>query len=105
MAERVAFIGLGVMGQHMARHLVRAGHDVTVFNRTRARASQFVEAQGGRLAETPADAARDAMFVLICVGNDEHVRAVTMGAQGALEGLAPGGLMRRSQHRVGRAGA
>lgn len=93
MAERIAFIGLGVMGQRMARHLVRAGHDVTVFNRTHARASQFVEAHGGRLAETPAEAARNATLVLICVGNDEHVRAVTMGTQGALEGLAPGGLI------------
>lgn len=93
MSERIAFIGLGVMGQRMAQHLVRAGHDVTVFNRTRARASQFVEAHGGRLAETPAEAARHATFVLTCVGNDEHVRAVTMGPQGALEGLAPGGLI------------
>jgi 3-hydroxyisobutyrate dehydrogenase len=93
MAERIAFIGLGVMGEPMAAHLVRAGHEVTVFNRTLARARQFVTAHGGQLAQTPADAARDAKLVFVCVGNDEHVRAVTLGPQGALEGLAPGGLI------------
>lgn len=87
MGEKVAFIGLGVMGFHMAGHLASGGHAVTVYNRTRARAEQWLEAHSGTLAETPAAAAAGADFVFACVGNDDDVRAVTMGGGGAFEGM------------------
>ncbi len=90
MGEKVAFIGLGVMGSQMAAWLIKAGHDVTVFNRTLAKAQAFVEKNGGRAAETPVAAAKDARFVFSCVGNDEHLSAVTLGREGAFEGMAPG---------------
>lgn len=93
MAERVAFLGLGVMGSRMAARLVQAGHTVTVWNRTHSRAKAFVSDHGGRFATTPAEAARDAEYVCVCVGNDDHVRAVTMDREGALESLAPGGII------------
>jgi 3-hydroxyisobutyrate dehydrogenase-like beta-hydroxyacid dehydrogenase len=93
MSERVAFLGLGVMGSRMAARLVQAGHTVTVFNRTHARAQAFVNDHGGRFAASPAEAAREAEYVCVCVGNDEHVRAVTLGREGALESLAPGGII------------
>jgi 3-hydroxyisobutyrate dehydrogenase len=73
---QLAFLGLGVMGYPMAGHLRRAGHDVTVYNRTTARAEQWVAQHGGRAARTPEDAAGDADVVLMCVGNDDDVRAV-----------------------------
>jgi 3-hydroxyisobutyrate dehydrogenase-like beta-hydroxyacid dehydrogenase len=85
-----AFIGLGVMGFPMAGHLRRAGHQVTVFNRTRAKAEAFVARHGGALAETPAAAAEGAEFVFTCVGNDEDLRAVTLGADGAFAGMGAG---------------
>ncbi len=90
MAERVAFVGLGVMGYPMAGHLARAGHEVTVYNRTRARAEKWVAEHGGRLASSPAEAARGASAVFCCVGADPDVRAVTLAAGGAFEGLAKG---------------
>lgn len=93
VSERVAFLGLGVMGRAMARHLLRAGYPLTVFNRTLARAEEFVAAHGGQLAESPAEAAKDASVVCICVGNDDHVRDVVLGPGGALETLPPGGLV------------
>ena len=67
---RVAFIGLGVMGFPMAGHLAAAGLDVTVYNRTNAKAEAWVAAHGGQMAQTPADAAKDAAMVFTCVGND-----------------------------------
>ena len=73
---RTAFLGLGVMGAPMARHLARAGHDVCVFNRTASKAEAWVAAHGGRAAATPAEAAKGADFVFACVGKDEDVRAV-----------------------------
>jgi 3-hydroxyisobutyrate dehydrogenase len=73
---QLAFLGLGVMGYPMAGHLRRAGHDVTVYNRTTAKAEQWVAQHGGRAARTPEDAAGDADVVLMCVGNDDDVRAV-----------------------------
>jgi 3-hydroxyisobutyrate dehydrogenase len=73
---KLAFLGLGVMGYPMAGHLARAGHDVTVFNRTAAKAEQWVAEHGGRSARTPEDAAAQAEIVLMCVGNDDDVRAV-----------------------------
>ena len=84
MNRKRAFLGLGVMGYPMAGHLARAGHDVTVYNRTPAKAAQWVEQYSGRSAPSPADAARDAQIVLMCVGNDNDVRAV---AKDALAGM------------------
>jgi 3-hydroxyisobutyrate dehydrogenase-like beta-hydroxyacid dehydrogenase len=89
---RLAFIGLGVMGAPMARHLLAAGHDVAVWNRTAARARAFVEAHGGRLAESPAEAAAGADAVMACVGADADVEAVTLGEGGAFAGMRPGAL-------------
>ena len=91
--QRVGFIGLGVMGTPMARHLAAAGHSVAVFNRTFARAEAFVAAHGGTAAQSPAEAARDASVVFVCVGNDDHVRDVLLGEEGALAALAPGGVV------------
>ena len=89
----VAFLGLGVMGYPMAGHLSNAGHTVTVYNRTAARAEGWVAAFGGRAAATPAEAARGAEVLLCCVGNDNDLREVMLGAQGAIQGLAPGSLV------------
>ncbi|MEA3299386.1 MAG: NAD(P)-dependent oxidoreductase [Pseudomonadota bacterium] len=89
----VAFLGLGVMGYPMASHLSNAGHAVTVYNRTAARAEGWVAAFGGRAAATPAEAARGAEVLLCCVGNDNDLREVMLGAQGAIQGLAPGSLV------------
>src|SRR5262245_3453780 len=88
--EKVAFIGLGVMGFPMAGHLVRAGYDVTVYNRTAAKAESWVTKYQGRAALTPAAAAKDAAFVFTMVGNDDDLRAVTVGPDGAFGGTAAG---------------
>lgn len=90
---QVAFVGLGVMGAPMARHLAQKGHDVTVFNRTVAKAQAWVEAHGGWSAETPADAAADADIVFLCVGNDDDLRSVVFGDTGALAGMKPGSVL------------
>ena len=83
-AIKVAFLGLGVMGYPMAGHLkIKGGHDVTVYNRTSAKASKWAEQFGGSHAATPAEAARDADFVFSCVGNDDDLREVTTGPNGA----------------------
>ena len=89
---RLAFLGLGVMGAPMARHLAKAGHDVTVYNRTAAKAEAWVAAHGGRCAPTPAAAAEGAEVVLACVGNDDDLRSVTLGPGGAIGAMAPGAL-------------
>ena len=87
----VAFIGLGVMGYPMAGHLkVKGGHAVTVYNRSPARAAQWVAQFGGASAATPAAAAKGQEFVFTCVGNDDDLRAVALGANGALAGMARG---------------
>ena len=86
----LAFIGLGVMGYPMAGHLAKAGYTLTVFNRTRSKAEQWAEEYGGKHAATPALAAENADIVLVCVGNDEDVRAVTTGDNGVLETMKPG---------------
>lgn len=88
--RRVAFLGLGVMGYPMAGHLARAGHQVTVYNRTAAKAGAWAAEYGGAAAATPALAAAGAEFVFACVGNDDDLRAVTVGEQGAFSGM-PGG--------------
>ncbi len=82
---QVAFIGLGVMGYPMAGYLARAGHTMSVFNRTSARAEQWVKEYGNRASPSPADAARDAEFVFACVGRDADVEAVTRGSDGAFQ--------------------
>ncbi len=89
----VAFIGLGVMGAPMAGHLAAAGHRVAVWNRTSAKAEAWAEANKGRVAASPADAAAGADFVFTCVGNDDDVRAVVRGEQGALAGMAAGAVL------------
>ncbi|WP_293994267.1 NAD(P)-dependent oxidoreductase [Sphaerotilus sp.] len=97
-ARDVAFIGLGVMGGPMAGHLARAGHRVTVYNRTAARADAWVaqhvaEGLSAAMALTPRAAAQHADIVFLCVGNDEDLRSVVLGADGALAGLRAGGLL------------
>lgn len=88
----VAFLGLGVMGAPMAGHLARAGHAVTVYNRTAAKARAWVAAHGGRSAPTPREAAGGAAVVLACVGDDDDLRSVCLGADGAFAGMAAGSL-------------
>ena len=93
MSERVAFIGLGVMGFPMAGHLAKkGGHQVTVYNRNAAKAEAWVKQHGGRSAATPAAAAKDADFVFCCVGEDDGVRAVTTGKDGAFHGMKKGAI-------------
>lgn len=89
-SRRVAFLGLGVMGYPMAGHLARAGHQVTVYNRTAAKAQAWAAEYGGRAAATPREAAIGADFVFCCVGNDNDLRSVVLGADGALAGMAEG---------------
>ena len=89
---KLAFIGTGVMGAPMAGHLVAAGHDVTVYNRTRAKADDWAAKHGGGVAATPAEAARGADAVFACVGNDADLAAVTLGADGAFAAMTPGAL-------------
>jgi 3-hydroxyisobutyrate dehydrogenase len=89
---RISFIGLGVMGGPMARHLLAAGHDVTVYNRTRARAEAWVAANGGTFAETPAAAAADADAVFSCVGADPDLEAVTLRPDGCFRAMKRGAL-------------
>ena len=86
----LAFIGLGAMGSPMARHLAAAGHQVTVYNRTMSKAESWVAANGGAMAATPAEAAAGCDAVFVCVGNDDDLRAVTLGPDGALGAMAPG---------------
>ena len=88
--QSVAFVGLGVMGHPMAGHLAQAGHKVTVYNRTAAKAAEWVQTFGGRHAVTPRDAAQGAQIVFICVGNDDDLRSVTLGADGVLAGVSAG---------------
>ena len=93
MAMQTAFLGLGVMGAPMAGHLARAGHPVTVYNRTRAKTADWVVAHDGAAAETPAEAARRAEIVMMCLGNDDDVRSVVYGDDGALAGMAEGAIL------------
>lgn len=90
---RAAFIGLGVMGFPMAGHLQNAGHQVTVFNRSAAKAGAWVERYGGRAAPTPAEAAQGADVVMTCVGNDHDVREVVLGRHGALPAMSAGSVL------------
>ncbi|CUK09877.1 2-hydroxy-3-oxopropionate reductase [Ruegeria denitrificans] len=85
---KVAFLGLGIMGYPMAGHLQAAGHEVTVYNRTAAKAEAWVAQHGGAMATTPNEAAQDAEFVMACVGNDDDLRMVCTGEDGAFHGMA-----------------
>jgi 3-hydroxyisobutyrate dehydrogenase len=87
---KAAFLGLGVMGYPMARHLKAKGHEVTVYNRTTAKAEKWVSENGGRLAKTPAEAAEGQDVVFACVGNDNDLREVTLGENGAFKAVAKG---------------
>ncbi|MFN4281898.1 MAG: NAD(P)-dependent oxidoreductase [Alphaproteobacteria bacterium] len=88
--EKVAFLGLGVMGFPMAGHLAKAGYAVTVYNRTATKAAEWMVHHKGHAAPTPAAAAKDAAIVFACVGNDDDLRAVTLGPDGAFAGMAQG---------------
>lgn len=90
---RVAFVGLGVMGYPMAGYLKKAGHDVTVYNRTTAKADQWCAEHGGVRADTPGLASAGAEIVFVCVGNDDDVRAVILGDGGILRDIAAGGVI------------
>ncbi len=91
---KVAFIGLGVMGYPMAGHLkTKGGHEVTVYNRTTAKAEKWVAQFDGKAAATPAEAAADADFVFTCVGNDDDLRSVTIGTDGVLSGMKSGAIL------------
>ena len=90
VSQRVAFLGLGVMGFPMAGHLARAGHAVTVYNRSPAKATGWVAEYGGQSAATPAVAAADADIVFACVGNDDDLRSVVLGERGAFAGMRAG---------------
>ena len=92
-SKKLAFLGLGVMGYPMAGHLARAGHEVTVYNRSPAKADAWRNEYRGRTARTPAEAARGAEIVMMCVGNDDDVRVVANGADGALAGMAAGSIL------------
>lgn len=87
---KIAFLGLGVMGYPMAGHLASAGHDVTVFNRTTAKAEKWVDEFGGALGTTPAEAVKGAELVMACVGNDDDLRAVCTGEGGAFAAMTKG---------------
>lgn len=89
----IAFLGLGVMGYPMAGHLKRAGHELTVYNRTLAKAEAWVAEHGGRLAVTAAEAAQDQDLIMLCVGNDNDLREVITGEQGALAGARNGAVI------------
>ena len=89
---KCAFLGLGVMGYPMAGHLAKAGHEVTVYNRTEEKARAWAEAHGGALANTPREAARGADFVMACVGNDDDLRSVCLGDEGAFAGMSEGAI-------------
>ncbi|UWR02399.1 NAD(P)-dependent oxidoreductase [Ruegeria conchae] len=89
---KIAFLGLGVMGYPMAGHLQAAGHDVTVYNRTASKAEAWVAQHGGTMALTPREAAAGAEFVMACVGNDDDLRMVCTGEDGAFHGMAKGSI-------------
>ena len=91
-SRRVAFLGLGVMGGPMAGHLAKAGHQVTVYNRTAAKAQAWAQQHGGAAQPTPREAVAGADIVFACVGNDDDLRAVTLGADGAFAGMKAGAI-------------
>ena len=92
MTCKVAFIGLGVMGYPMAGYISKAGHNVTVFNRTKSKAEKWVNQYKGKLAETPMEAAKECEFIFTCVGNDNDLREVTLGAKGLFKTAKKGAI-------------
>ena len=92
MTCNVTFIGLGVMGYPMAGYISKAGHNVTVFNRTKSKAEKWTKEYKGKIADTPAEAAKDAEFVFTCVGNDNDLREVTFGDNGAFKTIQKGAI-------------
>ena len=92
MTCNVTFIGLGVMGYPMAGYISKAGHNVTVFNRTKSKAEKWTKEYKGKIADTPAEAAKDAEFVFTCVGNDNDLREVTFGDNGAFKTIKKGAI-------------
>jgi 3-hydroxyisobutyrate dehydrogenase len=90
MSCNVAFIGLGVMGYPMAGYISKGGHNVTVFNRTKSKAEKWIKEYKGKIAETPAEAAKDAEYVFTCVGNDNDLREVTFGDNGIFKTIKKG---------------
>ena len=89
---KVSFIGLGVMGYPMAGYISKAGHNVTVFNRTKSKAEKWIKQYKGEIAETPEDAARDSDFIFTCVGNDEDLKEVTIGSKGIFNSIKKGSI-------------
>ena len=90
MSCNVAFIGLGVMGYPMAGYISKGGHNVTVFNRTKSKAEKWIKEYKGKIADTPAEAAKDAEYIFTCVGNDNDLREVTFGDNGAFKTIKKG---------------
>lgn len=90
---KTSFVGLGVMGFPMAGHLIKAGHQVTVYNRTHQKAQHWAETYKGSAAATPREAAQDADIVFVCVGNDDDLRSVVLGDDGILAGIKPGAIL------------
>ena len=90
MSCNVAFIGLGVMGYPMAGYISKGGHNVTVFNRTKSKAEKWIKEYNGKMADTPAEAAKDAEYIFTCVGNDNDLREVTFGDNGAFKTIKKG---------------
>ena len=87
MGYKISFIGLGVMGYPMAGYISKAGHDVTVYNRTKAKAEKWAKEYKGKVAYTPMDAAKDCDFIFTCVGNDNDLREVTLGDKGLVKSV------------------
>ena len=92
MSCKVSFIGLGVMGYPMAGYISKAGHNVTVFNRTKSKAEKWLKTYSGKMAETPAEAAKDCDFVFTCVGNDNDLKVVTFGENGIFKSIKKGSI-------------
>ena len=92
MSCNVAFIGLGVMGYPMAGYISKGGHNVTVFNRTKSKAEKWIKEYKGKIAETPAEAVKDAEYIFTCVGNDNDLREVTFGDNGVFKTIKKGAI-------------
>ena len=92
MSCKVAFIGLGVMGYPMAGYISKAGHNVTIFNRTKSKADKWIKEYKGNLAETPMEAAKDCDFIFTCVGNDKDLKEVTLGDKGLFKTAKEGSI-------------
>ena len=87
MSCKISFIGLGIMGFPMAGYISKAGHNVTVFNRTKSKAEKWLKTYSGKMAETPAEASKDSDFVFTCVGNDNDLKEVTFGKNGIFKSI------------------